>query len=147
MPYILQFMIDFNLYGMSFVYAPLKLVRYRQTIEPKASDQLSQADEFAHDAVLKNVDPSQILERSIERMSTSQQEIDVNAVTILNRLQVAMNDTDCEYANPGIAFLWSDERSRRSKLQEDVSNSIVSCWFVYTTTTAATGHKWIIQAI
>lgn len=32
-----------------------------------------------------------------------------------------MNDAESEYANPGIAFLWSDERSRRCKLQEDVS--------------------------
>lgn len=115
-------MIDFNLYGMSFLYVPLKLVRYRQTINPNASDELSQgAEEFAHDTILRDVDPHQILERSIERMSTSKQEIDLNAVTILNRFQVAMNDTDSEYANPGIAFLWSDERSRRNKLHEDVS--------------------------
>lgn len=114
-------MIDFNLYGMSFLYTPLKLVRYRQSNDQTASDELSQGDNFAHDDVLRNVDPSQILERAIERMSTSKQEIDLNAATILNRFQVAMNDAESEYANPGIAFLWSDERSRRSKLQEEVS--------------------------
>lgn len=118
-PYILQFMIDFNLYGMSFVYVPMKLVKYRQTINRTVSDELSQNDD--DDPILRHIDPSQILERSIERMSTSNQEIDLNAVTILNRFQVAMNDAESEYANPGIAFLWSDERSRRHKLQEDVS--------------------------
>lgn len=126
-PYILQFMIDFNLYGMSFVYTPLKLLRYRQPTavvgdnQQQPADELSQSDEFSNDEVLRNVDPNQILERSIERMSTSKQEVDVNAATILNRFQVAMNDTESEYANPGIAFLWSDERSRRHKLQQEVS--------------------------
>lgn len=115
-------MIDFNLYGMSFLYTPLKLVRYRQSNDQNSSDELSQSDNFANDEVLRNVDPSQILERTIERMSTSKQEVDLNAATILNRFQVAMNDTESEYANPGIAFLWSDERSRRHKLQEDVSS-------------------------
>lgn len=114
------------------MYTPLKLVRYRQpTIvvssvggdnQQQSSDDLSQNDgNFSNDEVLKNVNPSQILERSIERMSTSKQEVDLNAATILNRFQVAMNDTESEYANPGIAFLWSDERTRRNKLQEDVS--------------------------
>lgn len=135
-PYILQFMIDFNLYGMNFVYTPLKLLRYRQPTtvassgngngdggdnQQQPADELSQSDEFPNDEVLRNVDPNQILERSIERMSTSKQEVDVNAATILNRFQVAMNDTESEYANPGIAFLWSDERSRRNKLQQEVS--------------------------
>lgn len=130
-PYILQFMIDFNLYGMSFLYTPLKLVRYRQSNDQTtASDELSQCDNFANDEVLKNVDPNQILERSIERMSTSKQEIDLNAATIMNRFQVAMNDTESEYANPGIAFLWSDERSRRSKLQQDVSQFFKAIYFV-----------------
>lgn len=30
-PYILQFMIDYNLYGMSFVHIPLDVVKFRQT--------------------------------------------------------------------------------------------------------------------
>lgn len=29
-PYILQFMIDYNLYGMSFVHIPLDVVKFRQ---------------------------------------------------------------------------------------------------------------------
>lgn len=113
-PYILQFMIDYNLYGMSFLYVPNKVVRYRQ--QPGST-----YDDEHEDAVLKHIDPNQILDRKIERMSTSAQEIDFNGTVILNRFQVAMNDEENEHANPGIAFLWSDERGRRSKMQNNVS--------------------------
>ena len=32
-PYILQFMIDYNLYGMSFVHIPLEVVKFRRNDE------------------------------------------------------------------------------------------------------------------
>lgn len=115
-PFILQFMIDYNLYGMSSLHVPNKLVRYRQHTH-RASD--GQVD--PNDDVLKNVGQNQILDHKIERMSMSKQEIDINAAVILNRFQVSVNDAESEHANPGIAFLWSDERGRRNKMH-DVSN-------------------------
>lgn len=91
-------MIDFNLYGMSFLYTPLKLVRYRQATigsggggggsggdnNQQTTDDSSQSmDDFSNDDVLKNVDPSQILERSIERLSTSKQVFQTGSLQFL----------------------------------------------------------------
>lgn len=117
-PYMLQFMIDYNLYGMSFLYVPNKTVQYRQQSHKTGGNGID--DDF-DDEVLSKIDDNQILDQKIERMSTSKQEIDINATLILNRFQVAMNDEENEHANPGIAFLWSDERGRRSKMTNNVS--------------------------
>lgn len=54
-------------------------------------------------------------------MSTSKQEIDIRAAVILNGFQIPMNGEENEHANPGIAFLWSDERERRKKMDGTVS--------------------------
>lgn len=105
---------------MSFLYVPNKTVRYRQQI-PKDSNSDENLDDI-NDEVLQNVDAQQILDRKIERMSTSKQEIDINSVVILNRFQVTLNEEENEHANPGIAFLWSDERGRRSKMTNNVSD-------------------------
>ena len=34
LPYLLQFFIDFNLYGMSFLHVPADVVRYRRRPQP-----------------------------------------------------------------------------------------------------------------
>lgn len=34
-PYVLQFLIDYNLYGMSFLYVPSEVVRFRQPFNGK----------------------------------------------------------------------------------------------------------------
>lgn len=105
-PFILQFMIDFNLYGMSFMHVPAKKIKFRQSLNI-ANDGFGDVSN----------DPRQT---NYERMSTCKQEIDVNSVYILNRFQVAIKDEDSEHANPGIAFIWSDERGRRQKIGGDV---------------------------
>lgn len=118
---MLQFMIDYNLYGMSFLHVPYKLVRYRQKTRDAANEFSINGDTEIDDDVLRHIDQTQILDRKIDRMSTSKQEIDINAAVILNRLQISMTDEESEHANPGIAFLWSDERGRRSKMDGTVS--------------------------
>ncbi|KFB43668.1 AGAP013386-PA-like protein [Anopheles sinensis] len=86
-PYVLQFFIDYNLYGMSFLHLNSKGLRQRtQTVADGA------------DAV-----PA--------KMSTSEYEIDALASDILNR-EPEENDTG-EFANPGIASIWKDEETRR----------------------------------
>lgn len=128
-PFILQFMIDYNLYGMSFIHVPAKLVRYRQQKHDPASEfSISGDDIEIEDSTLAHIDPGQILDRKIERMSTSKQEIDLNAAVILNRFQISMTDEESEHANPGIAFLWSDERGRRSKMDGTVSRIKGECF-------------------
>lgn len=102
-PYILQFLIDYNLYGMSFLYVPTCVVFHRQGTAGTVDD-----------SYLKQIPSGQVLDRKVERMTVSQREVDAIAAHILNRLQVTPQD-GAEHANPGIAFIWSDERARRNK--------------------------------
>lgn len=85
-PYILQFFIDYNLYGMSFLRVPNHAIRERDGSEhmPK-------------------------------KMSTSECEFDILAPDILNRDSVE-EEKRSEYANPGIASIWNDEKARRERL-------------------------------
>lgn len=121
LPYVLQFMIDYNLYGMSFLYVPSTVIRYRQP-HPVAVDVATAADDsVASDFPMQSdTDGRQWLDKKIERMTTSANEIDVEATFILNRFQIALHE-NAEHANPGIAFIWSDERGRRSKMDGKVS--------------------------
>ncbi|XP_052868750.1 DNA polymerase zeta catalytic subunit [Anopheles cruzii] len=87
-PYILQFFIDYNLYGMSFMHLESKGLRQRQ--EASSSSKLA---------------------GGTPKMSTSEYEIDALASAILNR-KPHKNDSS-EFANPGIASIWADEQARR----------------------------------
>lgn len=69
------------------------------------------------DSHLENVSADRILDKKIERLTVSAREIDLCAAFILNRLQLNINKK-AEHANPGIAFIWNDERARRSRLKE-----------------------------
>lgn len=109
-PFILQFLIDFNLYGMSFLYVPTSVIKYRQNI----------ADGTEIDETLTNIDKSQVLDKKFERMTTSKREIDITAAFILNRFQISFQ-ANAEHANPGIAFIWNDERGRRQQMNDEVS--------------------------
>uniref|UniRef100_A0A182PJ55 Uncharacterized protein n=1 Tax=Anopheles epiroticus TaxID=199890 RepID=A0A182PJ55_9DIPT len=91
-PYILQFFIDYNLYGMSFLELDTKRLRQR-TSDVETED---------------NIPP---------KMSTSEYEIDVLASDILNR--EPDDKDDGEFANPGIASIWKDEQARRQLLGLD----------------------------
>uniref|UniRef100_A0A336M6X9 DNA polymerase zeta catalytic subunit n=1 Tax=Culicoides sonorensis TaxID=179676 RepID=A0A336M6X9_CULSO len=85
-PYILQFMIDHNLYGMSQVFVPQELIIHR-------NENSSETD-------------------ALQKLTLSSIEFDMMAVHILNRaLLYQKNDSNC--VNPGIASLWEDEKIRR----------------------------------
>lgn len=92
---------------MSFIHVPSEVVRYRFN---------SATDEF-HEGIPIDY----ILDKTIERQSVSKIELDIPCSYILNRYQL-LNANNMEHANPGIAFLWRDERIRRSKLAGDVPN-------------------------
>lgn len=128
--YILQFMIDYNLYGMSFLHVPVKLVRYRQRSHKNRFINSNLADDGESDT-FEMIDSNQILDAKIERMSTSKQEIDLDSAFILNRLQIATTDDSNEHANPGIAFLWRDERGRRSQMSGEVSFIVPYYYYYY----------------
>lgn len=72
---------------------------------------------------LVSVPDHRILDKRVEKQTVSAQEIDIIAAFILNRLQVNSSDAT-QHANPGIAFIWNDERARRSRLIEVCSHAL-----------------------
>ncbi|CAG9858268.1 unnamed protein product [Phyllotreta striolata] len=92
--FILQFMIDFNLHGMSNII--LSKLKYR------------------HGS--KDVDPELLLPPFINKISVCELEADCLAEDILNRNEVASGNIG---ANPGIASIWADEQQRRRNKAQD----------------------------
>ncbi|XP_039483867.1 DNA polymerase zeta catalytic subunit isoform X1 [Drosophila santomea] len=104
-PYILQFMIDYNLYGMSYVHVPLEVLKFRR----------SHDDE---EIPYANVKPAQLLDLiSAKKMACSALEVDVSSNFILNRFQLVAKSKS-NHTNPGIEAIWNDEKLRRQKLVE-----------------------------
>ncbi|XP_053962620.1 DNA polymerase zeta catalytic subunit isoform X2 [Anastrepha ludens] len=109
-PYILQFMIDYNLYGMSFVHVPLEIVKLRQTGDDNNSGDMR---------VPEQNQPHRIIPPVIKKQSTCSLEVDIGSNFILNRFQLAMRSNDSNtHSNPGIEAIWNDERLRRQKMAE-----------------------------
>lgn len=107
-PYVQQFMIDYNLYGMSFVHVPIEVLKFRKSSE---------------DEVINfPTNPSQILDfNKVQKVSLSSLELDIAATFILNRFQIGSKSAD-NNSNPGIEAIWQDERNRRNKLSEENGN-------------------------
>lgn len=111
-PYILQFMIDYNLYGMSFLHVPLEIVKFRR---------VGAAEEIP----FKNLHESQILDFNIvKKLSCSSLEVDIGSNFILNRFQLIAK-TNTTHTNPGIESIWNDERLRRQKLAKTMEDDEV----------------------
>ncbi|KAH8372951.1 hypothetical protein KR009_008781 [Drosophila setifemur] len=103
-PYILQFMIDFNLYGMSYLHVPQEVLKFRRSHE----------DEVPY----PNIKPAQLLNSgSVRKVSCSALEVDVSCHFILNRFQLVTKSKG-NHTNPGIEAIWNDESMRRQKLVE-----------------------------
>ncbi|XP_076686257.1 DNA polymerase zeta catalytic subunit isoform X1 [Andrena cerasifolii] len=94
-PFILQFMMDYNLYGMSLI--NLKDVKHRQLLYTESKE---------HSLNLS--DSQKYLPASVLRQSTCKLEVDAHASAILR--QEIQNGLDL---NPGIAAIWNDENCRR----------------------------------
>ncbi|XP_076642989.1 DNA polymerase zeta catalytic subunit [Halictus rubicundus] len=100
-PFVLQFMIDYNLYGMSLI--NLKNIKYRQHITAGSK-------ENSQNETCSNSNDSRVyLPASVIRQSTSRLEVDARATEILNKEEIE-NGLDL---NPGIAAIWNNERYRR----------------------------------
>lgn len=104
LPYILQFMIDYNLHGMSLI----KLSDIKFRIDPE-----NQNISFSPELYLPN---------HISRMSVCELEGDVSAEHILNRLEVKQGELG---SNPGIVSLWEDEKQRRRN--KNMNSQISQC--------------------
>ncbi|XP_011182997.2 DNA polymerase zeta catalytic subunit [Zeugodacus cucurbitae] len=109
-PYILQFMIDYNLYGMSFIHIPYDIVKFRQTSDEHNSTELN----------IPGVKAAQFLDPTVaKKQSTCEFEVDIGSNFILNRFQLAMRSKNSKtHSNPGIESIWNDERLRRQKMAE-----------------------------
>lgn len=108
-PYILQFMIDYNLYGMSFLHVPLEIVKFRRS---DAEDKVP----------FKQLQENQVLDINVvKKISCSSLEVDIGSNFILNRFQL-ITKTNTTHTNPGIESIWNDERLRRQKLAKTLED-------------------------
>ncbi|XP_032687505.1 DNA polymerase zeta catalytic subunit isoform X2 [Odontomachus brunneus] len=96
-PYILQFMIDYNLYGMNLI--NLSNIRYRCSTEDSQNKDLADS-----------LDSQMYLPAYIARQSMCELEVDTHASNILNR----QNINDKIELNPGLAAIWEEEKARRA---------------------------------
>ncbi|XP_036146254.1 DNA polymerase zeta catalytic subunit isoform X2 [Monomorium pharaonis] len=103
-PYILQFMIDYNLYGMNLI--NLNNVKYRP-LSQKCTLEDSQ-NRFSMDLS----DSPMYLPSSVTRQSICDLEVDVHASEILNRQGV----NEKLELNPGLAAIWEEEKARRAEV-------------------------------
>uniref|UniRef100_A0A1I8QAE6 DNA polymerase zeta catalytic subunit n=1 Tax=Stomoxys calcitrans TaxID=35570 RepID=A0A1I8QAE6_STOCA len=109
-PYVLQFMIDYNLYGMSFIHVPLEIVKFRR----------SDANELVP---FKNLKQTQILDNNVvKKVSCSTLECDIGSSFILNRFQLVSKSTNTAHSNPGIESIWNDEKLRRQKMAQTLGD-------------------------
>ncbi|XP_050510996.1 DNA polymerase zeta catalytic subunit isoform X2 [Diabrotica virgifera virgifera] len=92
--FTLQFMMDYNLHGMSNM--NLSKLKYRRGLDTD-SDQVVVSEEL-------------YLPESVKRITVCELEGDCFAEDILNRLEIASGKIA---ANPGIAAIWEDEKQRR----------------------------------
>ncbi|KAL0276324.1 UNVERIFIED_CONTAM: hypothetical protein PYX00_003917 [Menopon gallinae] len=92
-PFTLQFMMDYNIYGMSFI--TLEKVKYRRS--PSESDSLT------------DIPKSLILPQSVKRTTHSYWEVDALAEDILN----VRSSRGTVSVNPGLQAIWEDEKIRR----------------------------------
>ncbi|CAH1283427.1 unnamed protein product [Diabrotica balteata] len=92
--FTLQFMMDYNLHGMSNM--NLSKLKYRRGLDAN-SDQVV-------------ISPELYLSESVKRITVCELEGDCFAEDILNRLEIASGKIA---ANPGISAIWEDEKQRR----------------------------------
>lgn len=95
--FVMQFFIDFNLYGMSFM--NLEYVKFRKKNGDVHSQNLSDTLTFLPDTV--------------QYMSRCEYELDCLAFHILNRREILNGGLG---VNPGLEALWEDERKRHKNL-------------------------------
>ncbi|KAI5607474.1 DNA polymerase zeta catalytic subunit isoform X1 [Silurus asotus] len=125
-PFLLQFFIDFNLYGMNLIY--MSAVRFRRRApDPSAQCTVPVDDDGLRSSRLsesvlggtfarwdENNLPSSLVLEDVERVSVCELEADAVAADILNRLEIE-NQIG---RNPGLQGIWEDEKQRRRERNE-----------------------------
>lgn len=100
-PYILQFMIDYNLQGMAMI--NLKCVKHRMPEE----------------ALSNSSNGIDYLPRNVEKLSTCRMEVDALASDIANK----HDDSNQLELNPGLEAIWDEERARRRQVGLNTADS------------------------
>lgn len=130
-PYVLQAMIDYNLFGMSFIH--LSTVRFRLGAREQTPSQDSTHNHCPSPSLTSpslspsypRVSPSQMfwdvdtltsaMVHCVPRASVCDLEVDALAVDILNRLELSM----ASGSYPGLIAIWEEEKQRRQVLGND----------------------------
>ncbi|KAB5517040.1 hypothetical protein PHYPO_G00184900 [Pangasianodon hypophthalmus] len=108
-PFLLQFFIDFNLYGMNLIH--LSAVRFRRHTPDPGEQRKTPVED---DGSLKSSRLTLWCWRMRERVSVCELEADAVAADILNRLELE-NQIG---RNPGLQAIWEDEKQRRRERNE-----------------------------
>ncbi|XP_071800751.1 DNA polymerase zeta catalytic subunit-like [Asterias amurensis] len=120
-PYILQFLIDYNLFGMNLIH--LAAVKFRcgqeQSVDSEVRSQDTQpisigSAQSSHSISSQkwnkdNMTSALLLDADIQRQSVCELEVDAVATDILNRHELQGNTE----MNPGLLAIYNDERERR----------------------------------
>lgn len=101
--YIQQFMIDYNLYGMSLI--NLNSIKYRHSL------QVYTIEDNQSKSSMDSPDSQMYLPTSVTRQSMCELEVDAHAAEILNRQSI----TEKLDLNPGLAAIWNEEKVRRAE--------------------------------
>lgn len=109
--FTIQFMMDYNLYGMSFM--NLSSVKYRR------GNQSSEDMITPYDSVITQLDNVEYLPVNVLRQSICELEVDALASDILNRQDLAKGIE----LNPGLSAIWNEERERRRQVGLGVGDS------------------------
>ena len=103
-PFIMQFLIDFNLYGMNFVHLSDAIMRVeadRQEKSGKATS-LSEETSLEKDHVMR-----------LAKQSICELEFDTFACCILNTATETSKSQKEKFCNPGLRAIWEDELMRQ----------------------------------
>ncbi|XP_065837762.1 DNA polymerase zeta catalytic subunit-like isoform X2 [Oscarella lobularis] len=106
-PFLLQFFMDYNLYGMNFI--EFSAVKFRLPLTP-ATLSSSPVEIWNETTISRDL----LLSPSVTRQSVCELEADGVAVDILNQ----KNISQAKFANPGLAAIWEDEQERRRQQNE-----------------------------
>ncbi|XP_022248567.1 DNA polymerase zeta catalytic subunit-like isoform X1 [Limulus polyphemus] len=108
-PYILQFFIDYNLYGMNFInVSALKFRRPSRKQDEISSWKLTSDSNFQVWDI-KNLPEDFLLDESVEKITTCEVECDCQSKDITNHLEIQ----GFERTNPGLKAIWEDARRRK----------------------------------
>lgn len=109
-PFALQFLIDHNLHGMSFVnVGKFKFRRANLDLDSsKLPVRNSRSD--THVWVLRDMPPDMFLDLQVQKQTTCELELDCSSEDIVNP-----RDADKGEMNPGLSALWRDEEERRAR--------------------------------